>query len=91
MMDNLLIAKNVLINVTLVKKKLITVLIVLKTESKNQIVIVHSILDSIMLKNKLNVQNVLHGVAELGLTLDICLVVAWEGSTSFHHSVSHTG
>jgi len=61
-MENLLIVNHVPINVMLVPEMLITVPIVPKTESKNQVVIVHSILDSITLKNKLNVQNVLHGV-----------------------------
>jgi hypothetical protein len=41
---------------------LIIVMIVLKTEFKNQVVIVHLLLDTIMLKMKLNVQNVLLGV-----------------------------
>jgi hypothetical protein len=53
---------HVLINVIYVLELLIIVMIVLKTEFKNQVVIVHLLLDTIMLKMKLNVQNVLLGV-----------------------------
>jgi hypothetical protein len=54
--------KIVLINAIYVPDLLLIVMIVLKTEFKNQIVIVHLLLDSIMLKTLPNVQDVPFGV-----------------------------
>jgi hypothetical protein len=61
--------KIVLINVTYVPEPPPIVTIVPKTESKNQIVIVHLLLDSITSKNRLNVQDVPYGVLLVHLIL----------------------
>jgi len=59
MTERILNVKNVTTNVKNVKIKLQNVLNVLKTELKNLIVIVMSLKVIIMLKDKLNVQNVM--------------------------------